>query len=133
MASEFTIGITITSGMNPGFIRYRSQSHVVVFLLGLVRSAQLAESEIRRSTGFAELDWKRFERVADHIETLQPGFRPRGPRRLRLASQLMDYRNAEKLALRYRRTMKSAAAWVRGEPNLRQRTYAIYYWLVVSG
>jgi hypothetical protein len=104
-----------------------------------VRNAQFVEYEIGRTSGlqpedieplveayhiaaryFGEHDWERFESLVAHIETLQPGFRPRGPRRLRLASLLVGYRNAEKLALRYRRTMKWAATWGRGKRSVRE-------------
>jgi glycosyltransferase involved in cell wall biosynthesis len=53
-----------------------------------------------------------FERMADRIDRLQPGFVPAEPATLRQLSRLVGYRRAERAAGRYRRLK----ALVRGSP-----------------
>jgi hypothetical protein len=64
------------------------------FLAGLYSSA------VR---GWSVSDPAGFERVADHIETLQPAFVPADPPAVRGLARLMGYRRAERTAGRYRR------------------------------
>jgi glycosyltransferase involved in cell wall biosynthesis len=62
--------------------------------------ADLYASAVRRLTVD---DPAGFDRMADHIETLQPAFVPSEPRRLRQLARVVGYRRAERTAGRYRR------------------------------
>jgi glycosyltransferase involved in cell wall biosynthesis len=71
--------------------------------------ARLYASAVR---GWVVDDPDGFERMADRIDRLQPGFVPAEPAALRQLSRLVGYRRAERAAGRYRRLK----ALVRGAP-----------------
>lgn len=54
-----------------------------------------------------ENDKKMFDEAFSALERLSPGYIPEGPYHLRAASRLFGYKNAEKIASLYRRTLKS--------------------------
>jgi glycosyltransferase involved in cell wall biosynthesis len=69
-------------------------------------TAAIANTYFLGARYFAECDWKRFEQLVHDIEMLQPKFVPQSPRRLRLISRVIGYKNAERLALLYRKGKK---------------------------
>jgi glycosyltransferase involved in cell wall biosynthesis len=52
---------------------------------------------------YAGLDWIRFGEIVSDIEALDPSFVPKAPVHLKLISQIVGYRNAERIATVYRR------------------------------
>jgi glycosyltransferase involved in cell wall biosynthesis len=101
----------------------RSQTR---FIESCIKNARLAERYVRENNEysprlidaianayflsaryFAEYDWKRFEQLAQDIEMIKPKFVPQSPRRLRLISRVTGYKNAERLALGYRKSKRA--------------------------
>jgi glycosyltransferase involved in cell wall biosynthesis len=76
--------------------------------LGLtrIRAEFLAESYFFLARFFAEHDPAQFESLLDAIYTLNPDFVPIRPLALKRASQIVGYRRAEQLAIRYRRVKR---------------------------
>ena len=103
-----------------------SQRDQRAFIEGCLRNAALAE-DYWRSQGdltpaqtetligvyfqgarfFAAVDHLRFAQLAAKLESFHAPFIPAGPAHLRLASQLLGYSRAEKLATQYRRLKKA--------------------------
>jgi len=92
------------------------------FIESCIKNAKLAERYIRDNqiddprvvqaivdvyfTGarfFAGLDWRRFEELVADIESLSPNFVPRAPAQLASLSRVFGYRNAERIAVLYRK------------------------------
>jgi glycosyltransferase involved in cell wall biosynthesis len=99
------------------------------FIESCIKNAKLAEQHIKHSrtdasrvvqaivdiyfTGaryFAGLDWLRFEELVADIEALSPDFVPRTPAQLNALSRLVGYRNAERLAVLYRKSKDVGAS-----------------------
>jgi glycosyltransferase involved in cell wall biosynthesis len=75
------------------------------------RRAVLADVYLQAARFFAPIDESSFERMVALIESVRPNYVPRGPWRLRWLSRLVGYRQAEKLAVRYRRVRDTAKRW----------------------
>lgn len=71
--------------------------------LTMQRAEFLADSYFGLARFFAEHDPVQFESLLDVIDSLQPEFVPSRPLALKRASQIVGYRRAERLAIRYRR------------------------------
>jgi glycosyltransferase involved in cell wall biosynthesis len=66
-------------------------------------------------------DRERFAEVTRRLQALDPGYRPAGPPALRLASRLVGYERAERLALAWRRLKGAVAAVAEAEAGGRAR------------
>lgn len=58
-----------------------------------------------------EKDEKTFDKAFNALERLNPGYIPEGPGHLRAVSRLFGYKNAEKIASWYRKTLKPKISW----------------------
>lgn len=66
------------------------------------RARVIAEVWFQAARHYAGRDWTRFEACVKRLETLAPDFVPPAPAHLKLATELVGYRRAERLAVAYR-------------------------------
>jgi hypothetical protein len=112
-----------------GSLSKSSQSQLVE---ACIRNAKLVENYVKASEGchsrtfdaivdvyyggaryFVDHDWKRFEQIVQDIESLEPGFVPKTPVRMKVLSRIAGYRRAEQLAVLYRRWKVAAGNFLR--------------------